>query len=272
MPQTQSISHAIPDNIINNGPSEMFNFAVMAPPGVNGYDVTFGGDWSQEIGSQQLTQQFDPFCAAGDTCTPDVGVANGITVLTWYGPQIYENTQWGYHFGLASAPSGDAVVGCDPNDPNSTGTALAQCQLDADWIYPSQPHTESPFVGISWPHKHAAIKTWAFAEVYLSVSLKPNGPPAFMIWQDVPYAADGSKQPKLKFTNHGSQKLYVLSSGMIPDQPVPTDPDCVKNPGCAEDMAILATLNYAGAPPPGYPGSEFIRMTYPPAKVLKPTR
>jgi hypothetical protein len=43
-------------------------------------------------------------------------------------------------------------------------------------------------------------------------------------------------------------------------------------PLCKEDYAILASLNFTGSPPPGFSGSQFVPLQYPPAKVLKPEK
>ncbi len=265
MPQTQSISHGIPAQQNYNGPPEIFNIFEYAPPGESptNFEITFSGDWTSEIGSQQLTQPYDPFCAIGDTCTPGVSFDGSVTTVEWFGQTLYQNSLTGYHFGLIGEQSSAYIDGC---------TYIMECEAQTYWSYPSAPHIVQPFVPIEVIHPRVTGKKWLYAEVYVSVTDKPGTQAVFGNWELVPYVPDGTKQPKLKFSNYGTEKLYVVSSGIIPGVAVPNDPDCLKNPSCPEDMDLLASLNYAGSPPPGYSGSRFIPLTNPPPKVLKPTK
>jgi hypothetical protein len=264
--QPQAISHAHPDNQNYNGPPEMANWWMYAPPTAppSNFEVSLLGDWSGEIGSPQADPSTDAFCGGSNDCTPTVSVVNGNTTVSWSGTTLYENSQnGGYHFGLIGEASVNTVAGCQ---------AMEQCLYAAHWSYPSIPPISWTTVEVAWPHHiHKHFKVWEYAEVYIEVALKKRGPSVYGLWADVPYSPDGSSQPKITFINPGTQKLYVVNSGIIPAQPPSSDPDCVKDPYCKDDLALLDALNYTGAPPPGFPGSRFIPLTNPPT-VLKPAK
>ncbi len=120
-------------------------------------------------------------------------------------------------------------------------------------------------------------KNWKYAIVYVAGTTSPSGGAEYATWNEIAYvpktAPDASElQPKILFTNYGSQSIYVTSSGIVLDQPVPSDPDCLKTPACKENLALLGDLQEVNYPPPTYSGSPFIALTNPPPSVLKPRR
>jgi len=272
-------------------PSEIFNQFDTPPPPSSQQPTNFeivlaGNDVTALCGSatppcldQPVYGPYNPFCppSQGPTnpCYPTVTYdpTSNTTTVMYSGPTLYFNEP-GYpglvHFGLLStAGQPGAVYGQVLSSyfsyPPSAGSRRHRMRHD------STTSTE-PIVNINWSSKVATSANWAYAEVFIAVALKPGGAAVYGTWNDVPYVPKGSGQPHLTFTNYGSQPLYVVSSGIIPGQTVPTDPECLTNPGCPEDMSILSILNFAGSPPPGTPSSPFIPLQYPPAKVLNPTK
>ena len=259
-----------PTEIINQ-----FNSLPETGPQPTNFEVVLSGNMVAAICGptnppcldQPLYGPYNPFCppsqGPNNPCYPTVTYdpATNTTTVTYSGPTLYENipghTNY-YHFGLFATPTSSASV--------------KGLELDSYWSYPSSPNNPQPMVSINWKGFAKSAPKWTYAEVFVSVSLTPGGPVAYGTWNELGYVAKGSQQPHFTFTNYGTQTLYVVSSGIIPNQPVPSDPDCAKNPSCPENMNILNILNFAGSPPPGDPNSSFIPLTYPPAKVLKPTR
>jgi hypothetical protein len=262
-------------------PTEIFNYfqttATVPPsdPPPTNYEVTFPGNLVTQICGptnppcldQPLYGPYNPFCppshGPSNPCYPIVtyNPSTNTTTVSFAGPVLYQNIPshpGEYHFGLF-LPSGD-----------SQGGRLKQ--LCSNWSFPSQPNHSEPVVAVAWNSSVMTSNSWRYAEVFVEVSLTPGGPPAHGSWTEVAYVPKGATQPKLSFTNYGTQPLYVLSTGVVPNQAVPKDPTCQKNPACAENMALLAKLNFAGSPPPGSPGSKFIRLQFPPPSVLKPTQ
>jgi hypothetical protein len=139
----------------------------------------------------------------------------------------------------------------------------------AQWTYPSAPAVQTPYVNVKLAKGVALSKDWDYAEVYIDVSLTKGGSLAYGGWQEIGYVPRGSAQPKLQFLNYGTQPLYVHSAGIIINQGIPKG-QCLKNILCPANMAILASLNFPGSPPPGFPHSKFIPLKYPPPAVLKP--
>jgi len=272
-------------------PTEIFNQFDTPPPSSDpqptNFEIVLSGNVVNALCgvtnppclNQPVYGPYNPFCppsqGPNNPCYPTVSysASTNTTTVTYSGPTLYLNEP-GYpglvHFGLLSTPS----------QPGSLYGIL----LRSYFSYPPsltyrhsrrggrQSTTPQPLVNIEWKSKVQDSATWEYAEVFIAVSLKPNGPAAYGTWNEVAYVPKGSAQPHLTFTNYGSQTLYVLSAGIIPGQTVPTDPECETNPSCPENMGLLSILNYAGSPPPGTPSSPFIPLTYPPAKVLKPTK
>jgi hypothetical protein len=221
---------------------------------------------------QPVYGQFNPFCppsqGPNNPCYPTVtyNSANNTTTVTYSGPGLYQNipNKPGlYHFGIFATPY--------------TGTgSLKPLSITSYWSYSGQSRiggqssVAQPSISINPPPPQGGSSSWAYAEVFVAAALTPSGPAAYGTWNYVPYNPQGSAQPKLTFTNWGSQPLYVVSSGIVPGLSVPTDPACFTNPSCPENMSILGILNFAGSPPPGESGSPFVPLTYPPPNVLAP--
>jgi hypothetical protein len=274
-------SHVAPA-VTTGRPAEIYNYfqttASLPPsyPMPTDFEVNFpGNDLSEICGTgnppclqQPLYGAYNPFCppSNGSTnpCYPTVTFSPtpDITTVEYSGPTLYQNVpgQPGdYHFGLFagfgdSQQKEDRLYGC------------------GYWTFTNAPSVQQPFVNVNWSPTVLKSAKWAYAEVYVSVALKPKGPTAAGFWTEIAYVPKGGAQPKLAFTNNGTQTLYVTSSGIVTNQKVPTDSECQKNAACAENMAILANLNFAGSPPPGDPNSPFVRLTHPPKSVLTPQK
>jgi hypothetical protein len=227
---------------------------------------------------QPVFGPYNPFCPPSHTrsnpCYPTVTYdpTSNTTTVTYSGPTLTYNEP-GYpglvHFGLLSTPSQPgSVYGLVLSSYFSYGTTLRRHGRGRS----GTSVTLEPIVNIDWKSKTQESANWAYAEVFIDVSLKPGGAATYGTWNDVAYVPKGSAQPQLTFTNYGKQTLYVVSSGIIPDQSAPSDPECQTDPACPEDMTILGALNYAGSPPPGSPSSLFVPLKFPPPKVLKPTK
>lgn len=249
----------------NPPPSEIWNAFEAAPTGTKtptDFEVTFSGNITG-IATDPLINIYNPFCPPSNSfgCSPTVShnYSNNTTTLEYSGT-LYQN----------EAPSSSCYPCYHFGDFGSSN--LMGIPATTAWTYPSAPALPWWFVNVKLNQHIAKSKNWAYAEVYIDVSLSKGGSPVYGGWQDIGYVPKGSGQPKFTFANYGKMPLYVHSSGIILNQQVPTDPKCRKDPGCPEDMAILATLNYAGSPPPGYPNSQFIALKYPPPSVLKPQR
>jgi hypothetical protein len=90
------------------------------------------------------------------------------------------------------------------------------------------------------------------------------------MWRDIGYIPKGSQQPQFAFTNNGTRPIYISNTGIVLNQPVPTNPACRKHLDCKPMLAILSKLNWQGMPPPEAPKSPFQPMQYPPPAVLNP--
>jgi hypothetical protein len=284
-PATPSTGYGVPLHVAPLGttgrPAEIYNYfqttASLPPshPTPNDFEVNFSGNEIGEIcgtGNPPCLQQplygvYNPFCppssGPSNPCYPTVTYSPGpnITTVEYAGPTLYQNvpSQPGdYHFGLFagfgnSQQQQDRLYGC------------------GYWTLANAPSVQQPFVNVNWSPGVLKSKNWAYAEVYVSVALKPKGTTAAGFWTEIAYVPKGGAQPTLTFSNNGTQTLYVTSSGIVPDQTVPTDPSCRTNAACAEDMTILANLNFGGSPPPGFTGSPFSTSTAPGAWRSMPT-
>jgi hypothetical protein len=278
---TPSTAYESPSRIAPPGatgrPAEIYNYfqtTTSLPPSYpspTDFEVNFTGDDLSEIcgtGNPPCLQQplygvYNPFCppsqGSNNPCYPTVTYSPtaNITTVEYAGPTLYQNVPGHpgmYHFGLFASNSGqkeDRLYGC------------------GYWTFTSAPSVNQPFVNVNWAPGVLKSARWSYAEVYVSVALKPGGATTSGFWTEIAYVPKGTAQPKVTFTNNGTQTLYVTSSGIVTGQAVPKDPECQKNAACAEDMAILANLNFNGSPPPGNPGSPFVQLAHPP-KVLKP--
>ena len=254
-------------------PTEIFNQFNSVPQGPQptNFEVVLQGNQVSELCgatnppclNQALYGPYNPFCPPSQgPCYPTVtyNPSTNTTTVTYSGSTLYQNIPGHsnyYHFGLFATPTS-----------NGSDKGLV---LSSYWSYPSSPNAAQPIVSInsSGPKTSAS---WQYAMVYVAVALTKGGQPVYGTWNEVAYVPKGSEQPKLTFKNYGTQTLYVVSSGIIPAQSVPSDPECLSNPSCPENMTILASENFAGSPPPGEDGSQFIPLSYPPEDVLKPSK
>jgi hypothetical protein len=263
-----SSSRIKPQNVTVPPPNEINNNTNSLGGGTSGpstlatpsaYVLTFRGNLSKDISTADLPFQFNPFCPRSDS--------NGCPIVVTY--EASTNT-------TTAAYSGPF----DPNTPYQVqfhvGAIMAGTKsygASAELMYGSQKPVPSYFVSVNSAKLVKKAQTWAYAEVYIGASLKSGGKPVFQLWQEIGYVPGGKDQPKFTFKNYGTQTLYVDSTGIVLNQPVPTEKACKKlTPLCKEDYAILALLNFAGSPPPGYSGSKFVPLQYPPPKVLKPEK
>ncbi len=258
-------------------PTEILNWFATPPPGTSPTDFEFTliGDWVAGIGQQPLYGPYNPFCppsnGPSNPCYPGVtfSPSTDTTTVTYAGPTLYQNIpnhNGQVHFGLLAGFGPESQTPCPK--PGWLNCLVA----NTVWTYPSAPPISQPFVNVNWSPKVTKGKQWRYAYVFVEASLTPKPPAAFGLWGAVAYVPNGNRQPTLIFGNYGQKTLYVLSSGIVPNQPVPSDPACLKNPACSENMAILAQLNYGGLPPPGSPSSPFVKLAHPPAHVLKPLK
>jgi hypothetical protein len=265
-------------------PSEILNFFESYPcnstasPGCpTDFEVALAGNVTGDIPSNEpLYGPYNPFCPPShnhnNPCPPTVTYNPTLnqTVVEFSGAAVYRNTVDGYnqvHFGLLSGQ-------------NST-YGLWGLQQSAYWTYSvasshenarrltSPPPLPVPIISIASKQPNSSF-TWDYAIVFVSASNKPQGGATYGSWWAIAYVPHGKTQPLILFRNYGKQTLYVNSSGILLNQPVPTDPNCVSNPACSENMTILSTENTVGLPPPGAKGSPFTKLAHPPPHVLKP--
>jgi len=278
--QTPAVSGAdagvAPSHIVattGNKPAEIFNQILPYPapcqygsgPCPTDFEVVFKGDVTKDIPpNEPLNVHEDAFCNPSQSqyCSPTVtyNPSSNTTTIEWSGPTLFHNRtsgQPGVHFGL--------MAGQDYK------TKVKQFEASSEWTYASTPAQPQPIVSIAGkePVKSA---NWKYAIVYVAASTK-QGAAQYATWSAVPYVASGSQQqPRFTFSNYGSQTLYVSSSGIVINVPVPSDPECLKTPACPENQAILAALQEVNYPPPGSSSSPFVKMQYPPPAVLKPRK
>jgi|HubBroStandDraft_5_1064220.scaffolds.fasta_scaffold131469_1 hypothetical protein len=251
-------------------PPDLHNWYQSGPtsgPTPDDFEVVYQEYVASDLGAGNFPHDFNPFCPPS--------VTQGCPVTVTYNPTT--NTTTLEFSGTLSEnlySSANCRLPCYHFGGQSSANLLNGAQnAYAEWTFPkTNAPAPSPYVNVGVAHGMKQSKAWAYAEVFIAASLKPGTSPVFGSWEDIGYVPKGSTQPKFKFSNYGTQKLYVQSSGIILNAAsVPTDPACRKlNPMCAENLKILATLNFAGSPPPGFSGSKFIPLQYPPPKILKP--
>jgi hypothetical protein len=253
-------------NIFTNhdapGPGSSGPFTSATPSAVV---VTFHGNVSKYISTADLSHPFDPFCA------PSYSYGCSVSV----GYQSSTNTTASTYSGHPFDPNGNGLPSQGPTiHVGIAASGQQNYETSVALMYgASQKPVPSYFISVNPAKLVKKAQTWAYAQVFISASLKPGANPVLSLWKEIGYVPSGSDQPKFTFKNYGTQPLYVQSSGIILNQPVPTDPACRKLvPLCKEDYAILASLNFTGSPPPGFSGSQFVSLQYPPPKVLKPEK
>jgi hypothetical protein len=245
-------------------PVLMGNTYQSPPPGnPTDYEIVFSGDVANDISRGPYWPIFNPFCppSNGYGCFVNVtyNPKSNTTVAEYSGTALYLNDpncafQPCYHFGIL-------------------GNGAQVLKERVEWTYPSNRAVAWNLVNVNLAKEIKLSTKWSYATVFVSASLTPSENSVVGSWYEIGYVPKGTTQPKFTFTNYGKQTLYVQSSGIILNQPVPTDPACQQvNPPCAEDLSILQSLNFAGNPPPGYSNSQFVPLQYPPPSVLYPKK
>lgn len=261
-------------------PPELWNGFVTPPtsgPPPIDFDIVFVGNVTSDFPSplQPGYGVYDPFCPPSQTCTNETVSYNASTNTTTFSfnaippyYQLYQNIS-GHgnevHFGILNGPG---------------GTRVKCLKWYTEWTFASAPAQQTPVLNICNPKKvktkSAAAEPTVFATVFVAESFAPitsSQPATAGTWIDVPYtqsAGSQKKQPKFEFTNATSQTIYTANSGIVLDQSYPSDPSCIKNLYCAENIANLELLNYAGMPPPTSASSPFSKMQYPPPSSIPP--
>ena len=250
-------------------PAEILNEWASLPSGpqATDFEIVLCGNWTDQIGYQPLWGPYNPFCppsnGPSNPCPPTVSynASTNTTTVSFSGPTLFQNIPSHpglYHFGLLSTWY----------DQSLDNMVLAQY-----WTYASQSPVTQPMVSVNWDSKVLTCASWKYATIYIAVALTKGGTAVTGQWMQTAYCLTNGKNPVFTFQNYGPQTLYVVSSGVVLNQPVPTDPSCyTTQSGCAQDMAILSTLNFAGMPPPGYAGSPFVNLKKPPPSILKPIK
>jgi hypothetical protein len=250
--------------------SEIINEFVALPTSqqASDFEIVLCGNWTDQIGTQPLYGPYDPFCppsrGPSNPCYPTVtyDASTNTTTVSFAGSALYQNIPNHpglYHFGLLSTWY----------DESLDNMILAQY-----WTYASQSPASQPIVSVNWSPKTLGCANWKYATVYVAVALAKGGSAVTGQWMQTAYCpSKGKKQPIFSFENYGAQTLYVVSSGVLLNQPVPANPNCYTNDAaCPQDMSILSVLNFAGMPPPGNAGSPFVKLQKPPPSILKPIK
>ncbi len=262
-------------------PPELWNGFVTppntsAPPPVD-FEIIFAGNVTADFPNplEPGYGPYDPFCPPSQTCT-NISVfytasTNTTTVEFSAIPpyyQLYQNIS-GHgdevHFGILNGPGGKRV----------------KClKWYTEWTFASAPPQVTPVLNVCNSKvvkaQAATTKSTVFATVFVEESFSPitsSQPATAGTWIDVPYTQYGGsqqKQPKFKFTNPTQQTIFTANSGIVLDQSYPSDPECLKDLYCDENIANLELLNYAGMPPPGYSNSPFVKMQFPPPGKIAP--
>lgn len=268
IPSSVTTAKVSPDG--SGKPPELFNQILPYPcyssqPCPSDFEVVYQGNVTAEIHANlQLNIHENAFCDPSGTqsCAPTVtyNATSNTTTVEWSGPVVYHNrrdNRPGVHFGLANANVPAAVLS----------------KLTSEWTYASSGPAPMPIVSINSKQPKKSGK-WQYAVVYLAGSTSPSGTAQYATWNEIPYVAKANAagtQPKITFANYGNQTIYVTSSGIVTGLAVPTDPTCIKDPNCKEDLALLGNLDATGFPPPGSSSSPFVPLQHPP-KVLKPQK
>jgi hypothetical protein len=256
-------------------PAEIWNGWVTVPspgPAPADFEIVFTGNVTSEIPTPVPGYGvYDPFCPPTTSCPNSVKVTYDVTSDTttaeWFGSTLYQNIP-GYpnevHFGILNGPGGLNV----------------KCKQSwyTEWTFASAPPQVTPVLNPCHHKKKtesAAKAPTVFATIFVETSFSPitaSNPATSGGWFDIPYTqlASGA-QPKFEFTNPTSQTIYTADSGIVLNQPEPTDKECIKNLYCSENIKNLERLNYAGMPPPGTSSSPFEPMKYPPPSEIPPS-
>lgn len=260
-------------------PPELWNGFVTPPtsgPSPIDFDIVFTGNVLSDFPSplQPGYGVYDPFCPPSQTCTNESVSYSASTNTTTFSfnaippyYKLYANIGSSHgdevHFGILNGPG---------------GTSVKCLKWYTEWTFASAPAQQTPVLNICNPKKvktkAAAAEPTVFATVFVAESFSPitaSQPATAGTWIDVPYtqySGSQTKQPKFEFTNPTSQTIYTANPGIVLDESYPTDSECLKDLYCDENIADLELLNYSGMPPPGYAGSPFTKMEYPPPSKI----
>jgi hypothetical protein len=263
------------DKTKGNRPAELWN-EILPYPCYSGqtcptdFEIIFKGNVTADVPpNEPMSVHENAFCAASGSsaCDPSVtyNASTNTTTVEYSGTTLYHNRtsgQPGVHFGMLAARNYTTNI-----------KALAQ---STEWTYPSSQAAPEPVVSMN-SKQPTASKTWKYAVVYVAGTTSQSGGAEYATWDEIAYVpkttpGSSGQQPKITFANYGSQPIYVTSSGGVFDLPVPTDPECLKTPLCKENLSLLGDLQEVDYPPPGSGSSPFVRLQYPPKKVLKPLK
>lgn len=270
-----------------NRPTEIFNFFKQFPCTYESqgcptdFEIAFTGNVTALIPSTEpLYGPYNPFCPPGqgqnNPCPPTVtyDTTTDKTIVEFSGTTLYQNTQdcnnytnnKCVHFGLlASQNQTQGLWGLQETSYWTYGSPLRRRGAQPQTYPPPLPE---PMISIA-SKQPLTSTTWKYAIVFVSASTASTGAASYGSWWAIGYVPHSSTQPSILFRNYGKQTIYVKNSGILLNQPVPTDLACLSNPACPENMAILATENSINLPPPGAYGSPFTKLEHPPT-VLKP--
>lgn len=272
-PSSAGVANVSPDKKSSNRPAEVANQILPYPcssgqPCPTDFEIIFKGNVTADIPSNEpLDVHENAFCNPSGTqsCAPSVtyNSSSNTTTVEWSGPVLYHNrvdNQPGVHFGI--------LAGQDQK------TSIKSLEESSEWTYSSNPAVPMPIVSIS-SKQPTSSTNWKYAVVYVAGTTNHSGGSEYATWNEIAYVpkanAASSTQPVLKFANYGTQTIYVTSSGIVTGLSVPTDKECIVNPACKENLALLGNLQAVGFPPPGSPSSPFVALQNPPT-VLKPIK
>jgi hypothetical protein len=273
LPGSVNSVNVSPDKMKGNRPGEIFNQILPYPcysgqPCPTDFEVIFKGNVTSDIPSTEpLDVHENAFCNPSGTqsCAPSVtyNSSTNATTVEWSGPVVYHNRRDnapGVHFGIIAG--------------QNQKTNIKALEESSEWTYTSSGPMPMPIVSINSKQPKSS-SNWKYAVVYVAGTTNPTGGTEYATWNEIAYVpkADdaGSGQPKLTFANYGNKTIYVTSSGIVTGLPVPTDPGCLKDPACPENLELLGNLDAIGFPPPSSASSPFVPLQHPP-KVLKPQK
>jgi hypothetical protein len=250
-----------------NRPAEIFNqilpFPCTSGPCPTRFSIVFVGNVTADIpSSEPIDTHENAFCTGSGSCAPTVNYDSSTneTTVTYSGATVFHNRRDnlpGVHFG--------ALAG-----RNQT-TNIKNLEASSYWTFPSGAAPQ-PIVSIN-SNQPSRAPLWHYAVVYVAGTTSPSGGAEYATWNEIAYVAktqNTSAQPTFTFKNYGSQPIYVTSSGIVLNLPVPSDPNCLQTPACRVNLHLLGELDAIGYPPPGSKGSRFVKLQHPPSKVLEP--
>ncbi len=240
---------------------EMCNQWFTSDEAATGFEIDFAGDVTANLPAQVNESVTNPFywfdpAATNPTTVVYDPVANVTRLIMSSSvplPATPPNDYpWGYNAGWHTG----AIEG-----PNSGNLHV----VSEHWIYPAGTD-ELNILSPSWNGilKKGAKEAWLLT--YMGAVDPKTGAETGGSWCVTPYNPNAPKT--LTMTNFTDHPIKVDRIGFIPDLPVPTDRDCLKNAACPANQHVLDTLNWQAFPPPGDPGSQFKVVKTP--KMLAP--